>query len=97
MSDECCRRERSGGASTLAQEPNIVTEMQCALYWAVRCILLLWLIMLTWICAALYHQVSTMRMEIAKGMLTILSLTFTEISVLDRFNSLFYLKNVVQH
>lgn len=62
-----CRRERSRGAAPQVQEPNIGTEVQCALRWAVRGTLLLWLLMLTWICAALYDQVSTMRTEIVQG------------------------------
>ncbi|XP_013187680.1 uncharacterized protein LOC106132716 isoform X2 [Amyelois transitella] len=60
------RRDRSRGGPAKAQEPNIGTEVRCALRWAVRGTLLLWLLMLTWICAALYDQVSVMRVEIAK-------------------------------
>lgn len=58
------RRERSRGSNTQVQEPNIGTEVQCALRWAVRGTLVLWLLMLTWICAALYDQVTTMRIDI---------------------------------
>ncbi|XP_026741945.1 uncharacterized protein LOC113503985 isoform X2 [Trichoplusia ni] len=58
------RRERSRGAAPLAHEPNIGAEVQCALRWAVRGTLLLWLLMLTWICAALYDQVTTIRTDI---------------------------------
>ncbi|XP_075981079.1 uncharacterized protein LOC142979787 isoform X2 [Anticarsia gemmatalis] len=60
------RRERSRGPAPQVQEPNIGAEVQCALRWAVRGTLLLWLLMLTWICAALYDQVSTMRTEIVQ-------------------------------
>lgn len=55
------RRDRSRGSGPQIQEPNFGAEVQCALRWAVRGTLLLWLLMLTWICAALYDQVSTMR------------------------------------
>ncbi|CAH2042331.1 unnamed protein product, partial [Iphiclides podalirius] len=61
------RKERNRTATPKVVEPNIGNEVQCALRWAVRGTLLLWLLMLTWICAALYDQVSTMRMDIAKG------------------------------
>ncbi|KOB71347.1 WecB/TagA/CpsF family glycosyl transferase, partial [Operophtera brumata] len=50
------RRERSHGVLSQPQEPNVAAEVRCALHWAVRGTLLLWLIMLTWICAALYDQ-----------------------------------------
>ncbi|XP_068620332.1 uncharacterized protein [Battus philenor] len=58
------RKERN--RTVAIKEPNIGTEVQCALKWAVRGTLLLWLLMLTWICAALYDQVSIMRLDIAK-------------------------------
>ncbi|PZC83775.1 hypothetical protein B5X24_HaOG206932 [Helicoverpa armigera] len=58
------RRERSRSSAPAALEHNIGTEVRCALRWAVRGTLLLWLLMLTWICAALYDQVTTMRVEI---------------------------------
>ncbi|XP_063540571.1 olfactomedin-like protein 2A isoform X2 [Cydia strobilella] len=54
------RRERSRGTPK-TPEPNIGAEVRCALRWALRGTLLLWLLILTWICAALYDQVSTMR------------------------------------
>ncbi|XP_049877365.1 translation initiation factor IF-2 isoform X2 [Pectinophora gossypiella] len=60
------RRERNRGPTAKVSEPNIGAEVQCALRWAVRGTLLLWLLMLTWICAALYDQVSTMRLDISK-------------------------------
>ncbi|CAG4946829.1 unnamed protein product [Colias eurytheme] len=60
------RKERNRGIQPRA-EPNIGQEVQCALCWAVRGTLVLWLLMLTWICAALYDQVTTMRVDIAKG------------------------------
>ncbi|XP_053614921.1 uncharacterized protein LOC128677822 isoform X2 [Plodia interpunctella] len=60
------RRDRNRGGPIKAQEPNIGTEVRCALRWAVRGTLILWLLMLTWICAALYDQVSVMRIEIDK-------------------------------
>ncbi|XP_045502276.1 uncharacterized protein LOC123699379 isoform X2 [Colias croceus] len=59
------RKERNRGIQPRA-EPNIGQEVQCALCWAVRGTLVLWLLMLTWICAALYDQVTTMRVDIAK-------------------------------
>ncbi|XP_038211191.1 uncharacterized protein LOC119831767 isoform X2 [Zerene cesonia] len=59
------RKERNRGVQSRA-EPNIGQEVQCALCWAVRGTLVLWLLMLTWICAALYDQVTTMRVDIAK-------------------------------
>lgn len=58
------RRERSRNPAPVALEHNIGAEVQCALRWAVRGTLLLWLLMLTWICAALYDQVTTMRVDI---------------------------------
>ncbi|KAJ0174191.1 hypothetical protein K1T71_010337 [Dendrolimus kikuchii] len=58
------RRERSKGLAPQAPEPNIGQEVQCALRWAVRGTLLLWLLMLTWICATLYDQVSNMKIHI---------------------------------
>ncbi|XP_073953621.1 uncharacterized protein isoform X3 [Choristoneura fumiferana] len=58
-------RERSRGPPK-PSEPNIGAEVQCALRWAVRGTLLLWLLMLTWICAALYDQVLTMRADVDK-------------------------------
>ncbi|XP_013137476.1 PREDICTED: uncharacterized protein LOC106102514 isoform X2 [Papilio polytes] len=58
------RKERNRTAPP--KEPNVGAEVQCALKWAVRGTLLLWLLMLTWICAALYDQVSMMRLDIAK-------------------------------
>ncbi|CAB3257055.1 unnamed protein product [Arctia plantaginis] len=61
------RRERIRGPTVPAQEPNIGAEVQCALRWAVRGTLLLWLLMLTWICAALYDQVSIMRTDMNQG------------------------------
>lgn len=61
------RRERSRGPTVQTQEPNIGAEVQCALRWAVRGTLLLWLLMLTWICAALYDQVSIMRTDMNQG------------------------------
>lgn len=60
------RRERSRTITPRAPEPNIGTEVRCALRWAVRGTLLLWLLMLTWICAELYDQVSVMRIEFNK-------------------------------
>ncbi|XP_063366502.1 olfactomedin-like protein 2A isoform X2 [Cydia amplana] len=54
------RRERSRSTHK-TPEPNIGAEVRCALRWALRGTLLLWLLILTWICAALYDQVSTMR------------------------------------
>ncbi|CAB3228927.1 unnamed protein product [Arctia plantaginis] len=63
------RRERIRGPTVPAQEPNIGAEVQCALRWAVRGTLLLWLLMLTWICAALYDQVSIMRTDMNQGFL----------------------------
>ncbi|KPJ12477.1 hypothetical protein RR48_04372 [Papilio machaon] len=48
------RKERN--RTVPPKEPNIASEVQCALKWAVRGTLLLWLLMLTWICAALYDQ-----------------------------------------
>ncbi|XP_045777487.1 uncharacterized protein LOC123875603 isoform X2 [Maniola jurtina] len=60
------RKERNRSAVPKTSEPNIGQEVQCALCWAVRGTLLLWLLMLTWICAALYDQVTTMKFDIAK-------------------------------
>ncbi|XP_059060858.1 uncharacterized protein LOC131853820 isoform X2 [Achroia grisella] len=60
------RRERSRINTPRTPEPNIGTEVRCALRWAVRGTLLLWLLMLTWICAELYDQVSVMRLEFNK-------------------------------
>ncbi|CAG9795697.1 unnamed protein product [Diatraea saccharalis] len=62
------RRDRSRGSAPKAPEPNFGTEVRCALRWALRGTLLLWLLMLTWICATLYDQVSVMRMDITKVM-----------------------------
>lgn len=62
------RKERNRAATPRVLEPNIGREVQCALRWALRGTLLLWLLMLTWICAALYDQVTTIRLDIAKGM-----------------------------
>ncbi|CAG9564099.1 unnamed protein product [Danaus chrysippus] len=50
-----------------SSEPSIASEVQCALCWAVRGTLLLWLLMLTWICASLYDQVTTMKLDIGSG------------------------------
>ena len=61
------RKERNRHAAPKVTEPSIGAEVQCALCWAVRGTLLLWLLMLTWICAALYDQVTTMKVDIAKG------------------------------
>ncbi|XP_032520181.2 uncharacterized protein LOC116772191 isoform X1 [Danaus plexippus] len=47
-----------------SSEPSIASEVQCALCWAVRGTVLLWLLMLTWICASLYDQVTTMKLDI---------------------------------
>ncbi|XP_013162733.1 PREDICTED: uncharacterized protein LOC106114178 isoform X2 [Papilio xuthus] len=58
------RKERN--RTVPPKEPNVGSEVQCALKWAVRGTLLLWLLMLTWICAALYDQVSIMKLDIAK-------------------------------
>lgn len=58
------RRERSRNSAPATLEHNLGAEVQCALRWAVRGTLILWLLMLTWICAALYDQVSTMRADI---------------------------------
>ncbi|CAH2984578.1 unnamed protein product [Chilo suppressalis] len=60
------RRDRNRGSTPKVPEPSIGSEVRCALRWAVRGTLLLWLLMLTWICATLYDQVSVMRMDIAK-------------------------------
>ncbi|XP_047536398.1 uncharacterized protein LOC125070537 isoform X2 [Vanessa atalanta] len=60
------RKERNKNVSPKVTEPNIAAEVQCALCWAVRGTLVLWLLMLTWICAALYDQVTTMKLDIAK-------------------------------
>ncbi|KAG6449717.1 uncharacterized protein LOC115443234 isoform X2 [Manduca sexta] len=60
------RRERNRVTTQTPSEPNLGTEVQCALRWAVRGTLLLWLLMLTWICAALYDQVTTMKIDIAR-------------------------------
>ncbi|XP_026321110.1 nuclear distribution protein nudE homolog 1-like isoform X2 [Hyposmocoma kahamanoa] len=57
------RRDRSRGISPKTQEVNIGAEVQCAVRWALRGTLLLWLLMLTWICATLYDQVSSMKMQ----------------------------------
>ncbi|CAH0724362.1 unnamed protein product, partial [Brenthis ino] len=61
------RKERNRHNAPKVTEPSIAAEVQCALCWAVRGTLLLWLLMLTWICAALYDQVTTMKVDIAKG------------------------------
>ncbi|XP_048483803.1 uncharacterized protein LOC105388799 isoform X2 [Plutella xylostella] len=60
------RRDRSRGPTRVPPEPSFRTEVQTAIRWAVRATLLLWLFSLTWTCAALYEQVSTMRMDIVK-------------------------------
>ncbi|VVD04668.1 unnamed protein product, partial [Leptidea sinapis] len=59
------RKERNRGQPRVV-EPNIGSEVQCAVCWAVRGTLVLWLLMLTWICAALYDQVTTMKVDISK-------------------------------
>ncbi|CAH2089424.1 unnamed protein product [Euphydryas editha] len=61
------RKERSRNVSPKVTEPSIGAEVQCALCWAVRGTLLLWLLMLTWICASLYDQVSIIKLDIDKG------------------------------
>ncbi|XP_072942480.1 uncharacterized protein [Epargyreus clarus] len=58
------RKERNRGSQPRTPEPSFGAEVQCALCWAVRGTLVLWLLMLTWLCAALYDQVSTMRYDI---------------------------------
>ncbi|XP_023954393.2 uncharacterized protein LOC112057989 isoform X2 [Bicyclus anynana] len=60
------RKERNKNAAPKASEPDIGKEVHCALCWAVRGTLLLWLLMLTWICAALYDQVTTMKFDVDK-------------------------------
>ncbi|KAL0869804.1 hypothetical protein ABMA27_006022 [Loxostege sticticalis] len=59
------RKERNRGTAK-PPEPNFGTEVRCALQWALRGTLVLWLLMLTWICAALYDQVTVMGREVAK-------------------------------
>ncbi|KAL0820394.1 hypothetical protein ABMA28_006278 [Loxostege sticticalis] len=59
------RKERNRGTAK-PPEPNLGTEVRCALQWALRGTLVLWLLMLTWICAALYDQVTVMGREVAK-------------------------------
>ncbi|KAJ2948564.1 hypothetical protein O0L34_g7817 [Tuta absoluta] len=61
------RRERNRNPTPRVVEPNLGQEVRCALKWAVRGTLLLWLLMLTWICASLYDQVSTMKIDVARG------------------------------
>lgn len=63
----CFRKERNRNIIQKTPEPNIGAEVQCALCWAVRGTLLLWLLMLTWICASLYDQVTTMKIDVNKG------------------------------
>ncbi|XP_041984418.1 uncharacterized protein LOC121736986 isoform X2 [Aricia agestis] len=60
------RKERNRNIAQKTPEPNVATEVQCALCWAMRGTLLLWLLMLTWICASLYDQVSTMKIDVNK-------------------------------
>lgn len=60
------RKERNRIASPKVTEPSIGSEVQCALCWAIRGTLLLWLLMLTWICASLYDQVSIIKLDIDK-------------------------------
>lgn len=64
------RKERNrGGAAPKPPEPNLGAEVRCALQWALRGTLLLWLLMLTWLCAALYDQVTDMKVTVHKGKL----------------------------
>ncbi|KAL4715048.1 hypothetical protein ACJJTC_003199 [Scirpophaga incertulas] len=60
------RRERGRVPVHKPSELNIHSEVKCALTWAVRGTLILWMLMLTWICATLYDQLSVMRLEIIK-------------------------------
>ncbi|XP_063830720.1 uncharacterized protein LOC135079987 isoform X2 [Ostrinia nubilalis] len=74
------RKERNRGSAPKAPEPNIGAEVRCALQWALRGTLILWLLMLTWICAALYDQVTVMSREVAK-------VTTSSVSVGDALQS----------
>ncbi|CAK1550669.1 unnamed protein product [Leptosia nina] len=60
------RKDRNRAIQPRVVESNFGTEVQCVLCWATRGTLVLWLLMLTWICASLYDQVTTMKVDIAK-------------------------------
>ncbi|CAH4030546.1 unnamed protein product [Pieris brassicae] len=61
------RKERNRVGQPRVVEPSLGNEVHCVLCWATRGTLVLWLLMLTWICASLYDQVTTMKVDIAKG------------------------------
>ncbi|XP_022112750.2 uncharacterized protein LOC110991610 isoform X2 [Pieris rapae] len=60
------RKERNRVVQPRVVETSLGNEVHCVLCWATRGTLVLWLLMLTWICASLYDQVTTMKVDIAK-------------------------------